>query len=110
MKHLFLAALCFIALNTKAQSIDTVKSAILIQPVVVNVMAKDTAYQVTWSAFGVTPDTAQGCNTYVQMFDRKGKKVLDFNCPIPAATKNAWGPDDVITNFIFLTYGITRKQ
>ncbi len=109
MKKLLLLALCFTALNLKAQSIDTVKTAILIKPIVVNVMAKDTAYQVTWSAFGVTPDSTQGCNTYVQMFDRKGTKVLDFNCPIPASVKNSWGPDDVITNYIFFTFGITKK-
>ena len=110
MKKILLAVLCFAALNSKAQSIDTVKGAIFIQPVVVNAMAHDTAYQVTWSAFGVTPDTAQGCNTYVQMFSRKGVKVLDFNCPIPAATKNAWGyNDDVITNYIFFTFNITKK-
>lgn len=112
IKILFIAAeLLLFAAALKAQTVqDTVKSAIFIQPIVVNAMAKDTAYQVTWSAFGVSNDTTQGCNTYVQMFDRKAKKVLDFNCPIPASVKNAWGYDDnVITNYIFLTFGITKK-
>ena len=112
MKKIIFAALCFMALNSKAQSVvDTVKGSIFITPVCVNSMTKDTAYMVLWSAFEVTPDTARGCNTYVQMFDRHARKVLDFNCPIPASVKNAWGlNDDVITNYIFFTFGITKKQ
>ena len=110
MKHaLTIIGLAF-TLNASAQSIDTVKAAIFIKPILVNAMTKDTAYQVTWSAFNVSNDTTQGCNTYVQMFNSKAKKVLEFNCPIPSVVKNKWGlNDDVITDYIFLTFGITKK-
>ena len=110
MKKLLIIVGVFLSLSASAQSVDTVKGAIQIQPVVVNAMAKDTAYQLTWTAFGLTRDTTQGCNTYVQMFDRTGKKVLDFNCPIPAATVNKWGTDDsVIDDYILTMYGLRKR-
>ena len=108
-KYITILALCF-AIKANSQSVDTVKAAIFIKPILVNAMTKDTAYQVTWSAFNVSNDTTQGCNTYVQMFNAKAKKVLEFNCPIPSVVKNKWGlNDDVITDYIFLTFGITKK-
>ena len=110
MKKIATIIAVMFCISASAQSIDTVQAAIFIKPVVVNAMTKDTAYQVTWSAFNVSNDTTQGCNTYVQMFNAKAKKVLEFNCPIPSAVKNKWGlNDDVITDYIFLTFGITKK-
>lgn len=120
MKKILFLALCFIAVSatTKAQDtttpksfIDTVKGAILIQPIVINAMAKDTAYQLTWTAFDVTRAENAGCNTYVQIFDRSGKKLSDFNCPIPAAIVKQWGTSDtIIDDYILSTYGLKLKK
>jgi hypothetical protein len=107
-KLILLFALCF-ALKANSQSIDTVKSAILVNPVVVNSLQKDTAFQVTWSLFGISRDSSQGCNSYVQIFDRKAKKISDMNVPIPAATLLAWGPDSVIDNYILTFLGLSKK-
>ncbi len=109
MKKITTIIAVMFCLSASAQ-VDTVKAAIFIKPILVNAMTKDTAYQLTWSAFGVSNDTTQGCTTYVQMFNARAKKVLEFNCAIPSSIKNKWGlNDDIITDYIFLTYGITKK-
>lgn len=109
MKKIIFAALCFVALNSKAQKIDTIKNAIQVQPVVVNALAKDTAFQVTWSLFGISRDTSKGCNSYVQIFDRNAKRVSEINVPIPATTLAAWGSDIVIDNYILAFLGLSKK-
>lgn len=93
----------------KVNFLDTIKNAILIKPVVVDAIKKDTAYQVTWSLFGISRDTTQGCNSYVQIFDRKAKKISDLNIPITAATLAAWGSDIVIDNYILTFLGLEKK-
>lgn len=107
-KYITILALCF-AVKANSQSIDTVKSAILVKPVVVNSLQKDTAYQVTWQLFGLTRDSSQGCNSYVQIFDRKAKKISDMNIPIPAATLVIWTVDTVIDNFILTFLGLEKR-
>jgi len=109
MKKILFVALCFIALSSKAQ-IDTVKGAILVQPLVVNALQKDTVYQLTWTAFGLTRDTGVGCNTYVQFYDRKGNAIHQANCPIPWDTVKYWGTDDaIIDKYILFKFGLTKK-
>ena len=106
-----LIVLCFFALKANAQSIDTVKSAIQVTPIVLNAMAKDTLYQLTVNVFDLkVGDTTMGCNSYVQFFDRKAKSIGAINVPITAQIVNAWNSDDkIIENFILTFLNLTRK-
>lgn len=102
-----------IALSTTApvqvQS-DTIPSAIQVKPVEFNRLTKDTITQVTWSVFGLTRDTAQGCNTYVVAYDKSGKKVTDGNVPIPAEIVKQWGTDNtLIDDYILKFYNLQKR-
>lgn len=112
MKKLFISLLVLVSLSTQAQtrkqssaltdSIVMVQGAIEIEPIIVNAQG-DSARSINFNAFNVTPDTASGCQTYVQLFDKNGRSIADFNYPIPASIKNVWGTDDsVIFNYILL--------
>jgi hypothetical protein len=109
MKKILFIALCFVAFNSKAQSIDTVKNAIQVQPVQVNSLKKDTCYQVTWTVFGVNRNDSSGANSYVQFFDRKANKVSDMNIPIPYSIISVWLEDVVIDDYILSVLGLTKK-
>ena len=81
-------------------SITIPQGAFEIQPIIADVNG-DSARSFSWYAFGVSPDSTQGCQTYCQLYDKSGRSIAQFNCPIDAATKNRWGlADSVITNFI----------
>ena len=89
---------------------DTIPSAIQVKPVEFNRLTKDTVTQVTWVVFGLTRDTAQGCNTYVVAYDKKGRKVTDGNVPIPAAIVKQWGTDNtLIDDFILKFYNLIKR-
>ena len=108
--RILLIALCFIALNSKAQQIDTVKAAIQIQPFVTNVFTKDTAYQLFWSANSITRDTSQPVTFYVSMFSRFGYKVIDFNVIVPTSVIAQWGTSDtIIDDYILNKYGLKKR-
>ena len=108
MKHLLLIGFAFLALNATAQ-IDSVKTAIQVQPVVVNAMQKDTVYQVTWSVFGVNRNDTSGANSYVQLYDRKAKRVGELNIPIPYKVLSVWLDDKVIDDYILTFLGLKKK-
>lgn len=108
MKHLLLIGFAFLALNATAQ-IDSVKNAIQVQPVVVNAMQKDTVYQVTWSVFGVNRNDTSGANSYVQLYDRKAKRVGELNIPIPYKVLSVWLDDKVIDDYILTFLGLKKK-
>ena len=111
MKKVIFILLAFVALSASAQtrkqsevltdSIVIVQGAIEITPVIVNAQG-DSARSIGFTAFQVTADTAQGCQTYVQLFDKNGKSIAEFNQPIPAAVKNVWLDDSVIYDYILL--------
>lgn len=107
-KYITILALCF-AVKANCQSIDTVKSAILVKPVCINWINKDTVFQVTWKLFEVTRDTSQGCNSYVQLWDRKGKQIADKNVPIDKGTLAIWTVDAIIDNYILFALGLEKK-
>lgn len=112
MKHLLLAALLFSA-TASAQEKDTtlvLPNAIKVQPIVYNAITKDTLNQIAISVFGLNlGDTTNGCNTYVQFFDKK-RKIGDTNVPIPASVVNKWGTDDkVIEDYILTFLNLKRK-
>ena len=109
MKHILTIGFAFLTLNASAQKIDTVKNALLVQPVVVNALQKDTCYQVTWSVFGVNRNDTTGANSYVQLFDRKAKKVGELNVPIPYSVLSIWLDDKIIDDYI-LTFLNLKKR
>jgi len=106
-KLLIIIGLAF-TLNASAQ-IDTVKNAIQVQPIVVNAMQKDTCYQVSWSVFGVNRNDTSGANSYVQLFDRVGKKVGEMNIPIPYSVLSVWLDDKVIDDYILTFLGLKKR-
>ena len=109
MKKLLSILFVFAAFSATAQKIDTVKNSILIKPVLQNWINKDTAYQVTWQLFSVTRDTTQGCNSYVEVYDRKGKKLYDKNVPIDKATLIQYPKLEAIDKYIIFSLGLELK-
>jgi len=75
MKKLLLILFVFAAFSASAQKIDTVNNAIQVTPVVINALAKDTAYQLSWNVFGINRNDTSGANSYVQLYDRKAKRI-----------------------------------
>ena len=114
MKKIIFTLSLFVTFQTvvKAQSVDTILSVALgdsivvqpggieIQPIIADAMG-DSARSLNFYAFGVQSDSTQGCNTYVQLFDKTGKTLSAFNQPIPANVLNQWKADpSVIFNYI----------
>ena len=109
MKHLLTTIGLFIALTTQAQKIDTVANAVQVKPVLLNWITKDSVYQVTWQLFSITRDTTKGCNSYVEVFDRKGKKLYDKNVPIDKAILHHYPSVAFIDKYIIFSLGLELK-
>jgi hypothetical protein len=107
-KYILIIAVLFCT-NLQAQSIDTVKNAIQVKPVVVSSFLKDTCYQVSWAVFGINRNDTTGGNSYVQLYDRVGKKVSELNIPIPYGTLRKWLDDIVIDDYILKYLGLQKK-
>ena len=105
------ALLTAITLSTTAPvQADTIPSAIQVKAVEFNKLTKDTITQVTWSVFGLTRDTAQGCTAYVVAYDKRGRKITDGNVPIPAAIVQQWGTDNtLIDDYILNFYKLIKR-
>ena len=111
MKHLLLIGFAFLALNAHAQKIDTVKNAILVNPVQINSLTKDSVFQLGWSVFGINrKDTVSGANSYVQLYSRTGKRVQEMNVAIPYSVLAVWLEDVVIDDYILKFLGLTKKK
>ena len=105
-----------IALTTTApaqvqvQQADTIPASIQVKHVEFNKLTKDTITQITWVVFGLTRDENKGCSSYVEMFDKKGKKIFDGNVPIPAHIVQQWGTDNtLIDDFILNFYKLIKR-
>ena len=101
-----------IALSTTPVPVqaDTIPAAIQVKPVEFNKLTKDTITQVTWVVFGLTRDENKGCSSYVEFFDKKGKKIFDGNVPIPAAIVQMWGTDNtLIDDYILNFYKLIKR-
>ena len=108
-KVLSIIAVLF-CLSASAQKVDTVKAAIQIQPIVVNAMTKDTAYQLTWKANDLSRDTSAPVAFYIALHSRKGAKIADFNLTIPASIIQQWGTSDtIIDDYILNKYGMKKR-
>lgn len=80
---------------SQGDSIVIQKGGIEIQPVVANSNG-DSARSMNFYAFDVKSDSTQGCQTYVQLFDKTGKVLDVFNQPIPASVVNQWKIDPTV--------------
>jgi hypothetical protein len=109
MKHLLLIIAVLFCTSTQAQKIDTVRNAVQVKPILFNWITKDSVYQVTWDLFQVSRDTTQGCNSYVQVYDRKGKKLYDKNVPIDKAILHSYPKVDAIDRYIVFALGLELK-
>ena len=109
MKKLLSILFVFAAFSAQAQKIDSVKNAIQVKPVVINVLNKDTLYQVTWSVFGISRSDTIGANSYVQLYDRKAKRIQEMNVRIPYSVLSVWLEDTVIDNYILTFLGLTKR-
>lgn len=109
MKQTLTILAILFALSTQAQKVDTVKNAIQVKPILLNWITKDSVYQVTWDLFQVSRDTTQGCNSYVQVYDRKGKKLYDKNVPIDKATLHSYPKTLAIDKYIVFALGLELK-
>jgi hypothetical protein len=110
MKKLLFILSIFAATTVQAQKVDTVKNAIQVKPILLNWITKDSVYQVGWSVFGISRNDTTGANSYVQLFDRKGKRVSEMNVRIPYSVLSVWLDDVVIDNYILQFLGLQKRQ
>ena len=109
MKKYILTIAVLFCTSVKSQKVDTVKHALQVKPVVVNTLNKDTLYQVGWSVFGLSRNDTSGANSFVQLYNRNGKKIGELNVPIPYAVTSIWLDDAVIDSFILKFLGLTKR-
>lgn len=109
MKKLLLILFVFAAFSATAQKVDSVKNAIQVKPVVINVLNKDTLYQVTWSVFGISRSDTSGANSYVQLYDRKAKRIQEMNVRIPYSILSVWLDDKIIDDYILTFLGLKKR-
>ena len=111
MKKLLFLSLVLISINSYSQRVDSVKNAIQVQPIQINALTKDSVFQVSWMVFGISRnDTTQGANSYVTLYDRKGKRVQEMNVPIPAKVLQVWIDDIIIDNHILNFLGLIKRK
>ena len=111
MKKLLTLIFVLVNLSVFGQRIDTVKNATIVKPIVLDALEKDTLYQFTVDVFGVKlKDTTSGANTYVQFYNRQGKKIKEKNYPLPASIVKEWGTDDTsVVEYLLKIIGLTKK-
>ena len=103
-----------IALTTSAPvqtQTDTIPHSIQIKDVESNKFTKDTTSQITWSIFGLTGDSDAGCTAYVVAYDKKGRKVMDANVPVPPSILEQFGKyAKIIDEYIISLYKVQKKK
>ena len=110
MKKTLTLILVLVSLSVFGQKVDSVKNALQVNPVVVNALQKDTCYQLTWSVFSINRnDTTSGANSYVQLYDRKAKRIQEMNVRIPYSILSVWLDDVVIDNYILTFLGLKKR-
>lgn len=96
-----------ISSTTQSPQPDTlvpVRNAILIQPILINALTKDTAYQFIWNVQNISRDTSQGAGAYVNLFDRKGRNIYQTSVYIPKEIIKNWGTSDEIIDTFMINY------
>ena len=90
---------------------DTIPHSIQIKDIESNKFTKDTTSQITWSIFGLTGDSQAGCTAYVVAYDKKGRKVMDANVPIPPSILEQFGKyAKIIDEYIISLYKVQKKK
>ena len=90
---------------------DTIPHSIQIKDVESNKFTKDTTSQITWSIFGLTGDSDAGCTAYVVAYDKKGRKVMDANVPVPPSILEQFGKyAKIIDEYIISLYKVQKKK
>lgn len=89
---------------TAPDTLVPVKNAILIQPILINALTKDTAYQFIWNVQNISRDTSQGAGAYVNLFDRKGRGIYQTSVYIPKEIIKNWGTSDEIIDTFMINY------
>lgn len=107
-KLLFIGCLLF-ASYSYSQKVDTVKNSLQINPVLVNPLKGDTAYQITWSV-NVFRGKGEDCLSYIKFLDRHGNKVQDVNIIIPSSVIEVWLDDKVIDDFILNRFKLSKRK
>lgn len=97
MKKIITALFVVVSLNAYSQKVDTVKNSIQIQPIVINQLKADTAYQLFWR---ISVDRGGDNQGYGALYNRVGNKVHDFNFTVPASIISTWLDDKVIDTFL----------
>jgi hypothetical protein len=96
-----------ISAGTASPTNDTlvvVPYAILIQPILINALTKDTAFQVMWNVQSITRDTAQGSPCNVTFYNRQGNGIYTAYCFIPKEIIKNWGTSDEIIDLYIINY------
>lgn len=110
MKKLLTLIFVLVNLSVFGQKVDSVKNALQVNPVVVNALQKDTCYQLTWSVFSINRnDTTSGANSYVQLYDRKAKRIQEMNVHIPYSVLSVWLEDKIIDDYILTFLGLKKR-
>ena len=109
MKKLLSILFVFAAFSATAQKVDSVKNAIQVTPAVINALAKDTAYQLSWNVFGISRNDTSGANSYVQLYDRKAKRIQEMNVRIPYSVLSVWLEDKIIDDYILTFLGLKKR-
>lgn len=93
--------------GTATSTTDTlvqVPYAILIQPILINALTKDTAFQVMWNVQSITRDTAQGSPCNVTFYNRQAGSIYTAYCFIPKEVIKNWGTSDDIIDAYIIAY------
>lgn len=106
MKKIITALFVVVSLNAYSQKVDTIKNSIQIQPIVINPLKADTAYQLFWR---VSVDRGGDNQGYGALFNRVGNKVHDFNFTVPASIISTWLDDKVIDTFLLNTFKLKYR-
>lgn len=96
-----------ISAGTASPTNDTlvvVPYAILIQPILINALTKDTAFQVMWNVQSITRDTAQGSPCNVTFYNRQASSIYTAYCFIPKEIIKNWGTSDEIIDAYIIAY------
>ena len=91
-------------MSSTNDTINIVPYAILIQPVLINALTKDTAYQVMWNVQNISRDTAQGSPCNVTFYNRQGNGIYNAYCFIPKEVIKNWGTSDDIIDAYIIAY------
>ena len=110
MKETLTLIFVLVNLSVFGQKVDSVKNALQVNPVVVNALQKDTCYQLTWSVFSINRnDTTSGANSYVQLYDRKAKRIQEMNVHIPYSVLSVWLEDKIMDDYILTFLGLKKR-